>query len=142
MKGLTELSQFLKAIALYGMLTFASFCAEGQGCDCPKITTCGTCSGGLTSLTLKFNGAITSLVTVADQQGIVFSGIISPGATFTFTGSIVNQKFVGTAIDVHVGVLLNTVINTNCSPTVFVGSTFGSFTITAGVSKNGGTLCC
>jgi gliding motility-associated-like protein len=142
MKSLTELSKLLKAIALYGMFTFVSFYAEGQGCNCPKITSCATCSGGLTSLTLKFNGVIPSLVTVSDQQGIVFTSIVSPGATFTFTGSIVNQKFVGTAIDVRIGFLLNAVINTNCSSSVFVGSTFGSFTVTAGESKNGGKLCC
>lgn len=142
MMGLKELSQFLKAITLYGMFTFVSFCAEGQNCDCPKITSCGACSGGLTSLTLKFNGAIASSVTVADQQGIVFSGTVNPGASFNFTGSVVNQKFVGSNIEVRIDAALNVVINTTCGSPVFVGSTFGSFTITAGQSKNGGAICC
>ncbi len=142
MNGLKESSQYLKAIFLCGIFVSAFICAEGQGCACPKINTCGSCNGGLTTLTLKFNGSVASSVTASDQMGNVFSAIVNPGASFTFTGSLPNQKFVGSNIEVRIGITLNATISSVCGTPVYVGDVFGSFTIVAGQSKNGGSLCC
>ncbi len=142
MKSLKENSLFLRVISLCGVFVFAFICAEGQGCDCPKINTCGACNGGLISLTLKFNGSAASSVTASDQMGNVFSAIVNPGASFTFTGSLANQKFVGPNIEVRIGITLNATISSVCGTPVYIGDVFGSFTIVAGQSKNGGSLCC
>src|SRR5690349_1244046 len=97
-----NLSASIKTIALTGLLALVAFCASGQACDCPSISTCSACSGGLTSLTLRFNGSGASTITASDQMGVVFNAIVNPGATFTFNGSLTNQKFVGATVDLKI----------------------------------------
>jgi gliding motility-associated-like protein len=68
--------------------------------------------------------------------------MLNPGDIFMFTGSIPNQKFVGTNVTLTVSGLPNATINTLCSSPAFVGNTYGSFTVVAGQSLNGGAICC
>jgi len=91
---------------------------------------------------LQYNGTGSGSITAADQMGIVFLGFLSPGTKFTFTGSIVNQKFVGPNIELRIDGILNATIGSGCGSGVYVGDVFGSFSIKGGLSKNGGALCC
>lgn len=131
----------IKAITVVFIL-FQTLNSYGQGCDCPPINSCGTCMGGLTSLTLRFNGSVAANITASDQLGLVFSGVVVPGSTFTFGGTLVNEKFAGTNVEIRVDGVVDTFIAVGCASGVMVGSTFGSFTIKAGLSKSGGALCC
>ena len=131
----------VKAFFCFGFLITASFSAVSQGCDCPGINACGACSGGLTSLTLQFNGANASVILVTDQLGTVFSQTVDPGATFSFTGSQVNEKFVGPTVEVFVDGISNTTISSGCNGFV-IGKVVGMFTIRAAKSKSGGPVCC
>jgi hypothetical protein len=77
----------LVALMRASLLVVAPFVAVdsfGQECDCPAITECGVCSGGITSFTLQYNGVTTELITVSDQVATVFSSTVSPGEYFLF----------------------------------------------------------
>lgn len=115
--------------------------AYGQSCDCPAATACSTCIGGITTLTLRFNGSAAQTITADDQQGTVFSQIVNPNATFSFIGSLPNDKFVGSDVNLSVNGVANAAIPSNCGSAA-VGNVYGSFTIVAATSKNGGPLCC
>lgn len=115
--------------------------AFSQSCDCPPAASCAPCAGGFTSLTLRFNGASASTITISDQIGQVYNEVVNPGSTFTFSGSIPNDKFAGPSVSVNVNGVLNATIGTNCG-NASVGSVQGSFTVVAAVSKTGGTVCC
>lgn len=115
--------------------------ASGQACDCPALTTCAPCAGGLTSLTLRFNGSSAATITAEDQIGVVFSGLVNPGTTFTFAGSLPNEKFVGPNVTMTVNAAADASISSLCGSTE-LGSTHGSFTVMAALSKTGGQLCC
>jgi gliding motility-associated-like protein len=116
-------------------------CVQGQSCDCPAVTTCGTCSGGLLSLTLRYTGSTAETITAEDQIATVFSGVVNPNTTFSFVGSIPNEKFVGTNISLTVGGLANATIPSICG-SVFIGNVYGNFVIVEASSKTGGPLCC
>lgn len=130
-----------RIIILSFLFVCSTFLLQGQGCNCPALSDCSPCSGGLTGLTLQFNGPSSGLITALDQLGEVFSDVIDPGETFSFTGSLANQKFVGANIELRVDGVLNTMIASTCGPTL-VGSVYGDFTVFAGTSLNGGALCC
>jgi gliding motility-associated-like protein len=131
----------LRFLACVIMLFPVWHAATGQSCDCPALTACGACTGGLTSLTLQFNGTTSSTIVATDQLGTVFNGQVNPGATFSFTGSLINEKFVGTQIQLSINGVLNATIGSSCSGFA-VGQVFGNFTVRAARSKAGGSICC
>lgn len=131
----------MRAVGILSFFVCVSLCLRGQSCDCPAVTTCGTCSGGLLSLTLRYTGSTSETITAEDQINIVFSGVVNPNATFSFVGSIPNEKFVGPNISMTVGGSTNATIPSTCG-TVFVGNVYGSFVIVEAESKTGGQLCC
>jgi gliding motility-associated-like protein len=130
-----------KAFIWFSLFLTASHYAAGQGCNCPGINSCGTCVGGLTSLTLQFNGSDPTLIVVTDQLGIVFNKTVNPGATFSFVGSVINEKFAGPDIDVFIDGVLNTTLPSTCSGFA-IGKVSGMFTVRAAQSKSGGAVCC
>ncbi len=130
----------VRILVICGLLNFCSD-ALAQSCDCPAANVCSTCSGGLSRLTLRFNGTIASVITASDQQGLVYTGLVIPGGTFSFAGSIVNEKFVGPTVYLTVTAILNATIGSVCG-SAYPGSVFGSFTVVSAESKNGGILCC
>ena len=142
MVGLINSNSYIKVITLSGLLLACSLRAYSQACNCPAFSACSPCSGGISSLTLQFNGLITSAIIASDGSGIVFSGLVNPGGTFTFSGSVPSDKFQGPNVVLTVDALPNATISSNCNGTVFVGSVFGSFTVMAALSKSGGAICC
>ncbi|MBA4053163.1 MAG: hypothetical protein C0490_00470, partial [Marivirga sp.] len=136
-----QLFLVVRAIVISGFLMLASTNALGQSCDCPALNTCSPCSGGLTRLALKFNGPLSALISAFDDDGQIYSGFLSPGSTFSFQGSVVNEKFVGSAVYITVNAVLNATILSSCG-SVYPGSVAGSFTVMSAYSKNGGNVCC
>jgi gliding motility-associated-like protein len=131
-----------KSAALLLLVTGLSFPAAAQVCDCPAASECGACQGGLTSLTLRLNTIFPFTITAYDQGGLIFSGVVGAGDTFTITGSQRNEKFVGPTVSLRVAGSPNASIGTGCASDVDVGDRFGLFTVVAGTSKSGGAICC
>lgn len=131
----------MKTLAVFLLFMGISLSLYGQTCDCPAVGTCGACQGGITTFTLRYVGSTAQTITAADQQGTVFNAIVNPNTTFTFGGSLPNDKFVGPTVTMTVGGAFNINIPSNCG-TVFTGNAYGLFTIAAANSKNGGLLCC
>ncbi len=110
---------------------------------------CQPCDGKVTELTLRYNGASTSHVTVKGRRGpttdTLFEGTVAPGETFEIVGpSSGNGGFsgtVGTEIKIYVDGSFHTTIHTSCSVPIGPGLVSGDFEVVAGESKNGGTLC-
>jgi large repetitive protein len=128
-------------ICLIVILCLISWDSLSQSCSCPPINTCNACAGGLTQLSFRYTGSL-RLVTVSDGGGILFSGVLNNGNTFSITSSSAGQPFVGGQITLNEALIGNTIINTTCATQVFVGSVFGNFVVTAGASFSGGTICC
>jgi len=131
----------MRTVVVSSFLLFIVLRAQAQSCDCPAAGTCFTCQGGISSFTLRFNGTSAQTITAADQGGTVFSQVVNPNQTFTFVGTTPNDKFQGSEVDLTVDGSADTSIPVNCEA-VFVGDTFGSFTVVAAQSKTGGALCC
>src|SRR5688500_2463734 len=122
---------------------FGHFYGYSQSCNCPPITTCGACQSGIISLTFRYNGfLLPAIVTADDANGLIGTFIVPAGTTFTITGSLPDDKFAGSILNLRILALLNASINTSCGGSIFVGSNFGDFTVIAGESKNGGAVCC
>ena len=119
------------------------FYTYSQGCSCPPIASCAPCTGGLVSLTFRYNGfLLPALVTAEDNSGLIGTFLVPVGGTFTVTGSMADGKFLGNFLNLRILGILNASINTSCAGSVFVGSDFGDFTVMAGASKSGGAICC
>lgn len=121
---------------------FTSLCASAQICDCPLPGTCAPCRGGYSEFTLRFNSFFSSLITVSDQGGVIFNAVVGAGGTFSFSSSRPNDKFQGPTIQIRIAGSLNASIGTGCGGDIEIGDRFGSFTVVAGESKDGGAICC
>lgn len=111
-----------------------------QSCDCPAPSTCGACQGGLTDLTLRFDGSVAGTVTASDNSGELFSGLVNPGATFILSGTRPDGKFDGGDIELTVDGSPDAEFETNCNTSI--GEADGSFTVVAAESRDGGPMCC
>jgi len=102
---------------------------------------CGECKGGVTQLTLKYNGSTSAHVEVVQKNGdVVFADTVDPGEEFTFSGTEKDDKL-GKEISIFVDGDLNTKIHTSCSKSIGPGLISGDFEVIAGLSKDGGPLC-
>ena len=103
---------------------------------------CGPCRGGVTYLTLRYVGITPSAyVQVAGKKGgLLFSGIVQPGETFSFVGRGKHGK-----LDKEILIVVNgrvsSHIHTSCSKPVNPGVVYGEFQIVTGYSKDGGLFC-
>lgn len=130
-----------KVLACVFLLLAIWHSASGQSCNCPAVTTCNACSAGLTSLTLEYTGSVAATIIVTDQIGAVFNGPVNPGESFSFTGSLKNEKFVGSDIDVAINGEINATIKSTCNGFA-IGQVYGLFIVKAAESKSGGPICC
>ncbi|MFM9840098.1 MAG: HYR domain-containing protein [Cyclobacteriaceae bacterium] len=127
---------------LFSVGTIVSF---GQSCNCPAV--CAPCiGGGLTRIELKFNQPVDQHIeaNAFDIGGVNLFNVLQfpPLGTVVLIGSKQNDRFVGDKVTIKVNGLVDVVINTRCSDNVLVGDTYGSFTVVAAESKNGGPVCC
>ncbi|HEX5170221.1 MAG TPA: HYR domain-containing protein [Cyclobacteriaceae bacterium] len=125
------------------LLTLVACRVMAQNCNCPLPASCGACAGGINGLTLRYDGTLLPvLVTALDGINTVYSGLVNPGANFSFKGSLPDGAFVASQVTLAIDGIYNAVINTSCGSAVFVNSSYGSFTVISGTSKTGGPLCC
>jgi large repetitive protein len=122
------------------LLSFSAALAFGQ-CNCPPASACKPCSGGYTSLTLRYNGPTTALVVAFDNEYVLANFMLSPSQEFTITGSKRNEKFADKLVPVVVNGLVNTFIGPSCTD-VSVGATYGNFTVISAVTLGGNIVCC
>jgi gliding motility-associated-like protein len=139
-----ELTLPLKAILLCLLLSFTAFLSFSQSCNCPAV--CAPCSGGgLTRIELKFNQPVAQPIDADafDVGGVnLFSSTVTPLGLVVLIGSKQNDRFVSDKVTIKVNGSVDIIINTRCSDNVLVGDTYGSFTVVAAESKNGGSVCC
>src|SRR5687768_10908886 len=142
MKIFPVFSPSIRIIFVVLLFSSAQF-ALGQGCNCPPINSCSPCAGDLISLTLQYNGAFAVSITASDNGGTLYTGLlVSPGEVFTVTGSLPNDRFTGSVLNVYVNLGLDFTTSTTCPAGLEVGETLGSFTIMGASSLTGGRVCC
>ena len=110
---------------------------------CPDSTDCGVCSGGLTSITLRYNGASRALITVDESLGsTVYNDSVSSGGIFSFSGTtILTGLFLGN-VNIFVNGDSEVTIGTSCANVPNIGDDIGDFTFMAAESLGGTALCC
>ena len=99
------------------------------------------CKGGVTSLTLQYNGGATATITVEDDKATYFSASVTPGERFTVSGTKANGTFKKNELDVLIDGVLDTSIHVSCSQAINPGLAFGTFEVVEAVSKNNGPVC-
>ncbi len=111
--------------------------------DCPSTENgdCDKCKGGVTSLTLRYNGLAAAVVKVKDTVDTYFEATVQPDATFSFQGTKADGKFQKNSLDVSVDGTLDTSMHVSCSQPIQPGLVFGSFTIEEATSKDNGNVC-
>jgi hypothetical protein len=108
------------------------------------VSGCSACDGGVSELTLVYNGAVDALVRIDETLGAVtiFGPTMkSPGDTVTIVGTTFANEFNGNELQLYVDGTLNGTIHTSCSVPIGVAMTFGQFYIQSGESNDGGALC-
>src|SRR5258706_11257786 len=132
-----------QTIALCFILQLGALSLYGQtGCACPAAGTCGPCTGGLTSLTIKYTG-LGITVTVSDGGGNIFSGSVLTGAIITVHSSAgAGQLFVSNLVTVTGTLLFSETLATNCTEPVTPGTVYQYFQVVSSTDKISGTVCC
>jgi hypothetical protein len=112
----------------------------------PPDGECKVCKGGVTSLTLQYNGTLVN-PTIKVYEGkdakadkLIFSGTPDANGQITFQG-VKKGEAMGANITIVVNGGFKTAIHTSCSQPIGPGLVRGDFTVVAGTSKDGGALC-
>ena len=117
-----------------------------NGADVPNAAACGDsgspsegqCAGGVTSLTLAYQGSDPALVSVKDSAGqILYTGTVNPGQSFVVASA--GQAISGPVL-LYVNGHYATSIKTDCSQPIGPGYVRGDFAVISGTSLTGGTL--
>ena len=100
------------------------------------------CSGNVTRLDLRYNGAREAVISVTGVKTntILFKRVLSPGEFFTLNG-FDKDGTMGVEIYLSVDKRLNASIDTSCTEPNMLGYTYGDFTVEGGASLNGGEFC-
>lgn len=106
---------------------------ENAGCNC---------SGNVTRLDLRYNGAENAIITVTGTSGNkkIYKGQLTTGDLFHLYGFDAKGTL-GGEIHISVNGENNITIDTSCSEPNILGYTYGNFTIEGGSSLNGGEFC-
>jgi hypothetical protein len=109
--------------------------------DSEQTANCN-CSGSVTRLDLRFNGAEDAVISVSGTKGkkVLYRERLSPGEMFILNGFDSNGTL-GAEIHISVKGISNTIIDTSCTEPNILGYTYGDFTIEGGSSLNGGEFC-
>lgn len=144
------ISSVKKGILLSLFFTLIGFCSYSQ-CNCPPVSSCGACQGGMTRLSFRFNDPPLlplvpnppASVTVRDGNNVVIGGgSFSHGDTFEVTADVEGNLFGGNEIRISILLGATEIIGTSCSTPIFVGDTFGKFEVIGGKSLNDIAICC
>ncbi|WP_452225251.1 T9SS type A sorting domain-containing protein [Lacinutrix chionoecetis] len=145
----TSCSQDILGVTFAGGIQVIGY-VDSQG-SVSSIDTCPSapptdddceCDGGMVSLTLQYNGAISNAyIEIETKKGeIIYSGTHSTSEQFTFIGTGKNNRISNTIYLIVNGVVVGE-LHTSCSQPIYVGMVIGDFTIIAGESRNNGPLC-
>jgi len=100
------------------------------------------CSGNVTRLDLRYNGAEPAEIAVYGTKGNkkLYLGKLSPGDLFSLNGFDAKGTL---GEEIHISVMgeQHTTIDTSCTEPNILGYTYGDFTIESGSSLNGGEFC-
>ncbi|MCA9560448.1 MAG: hypothetical protein KC583_17985, partial [Myxococcales bacterium] len=115
--------------------------ADDGGICAPPPEECGACEGGVTDLTLAWQGDRRADVRVLDHWGrTLYSGRVQPGEAFSFDGRH-NHRMMGPKIHLLAGYAYHGSLHTSCSVEIGPGDMAGDFEVLEGASKDGGALC-
>lgn len=117
-------------------------CAQDDSNNVDNATNDCNCSGNVTRLDLRYNGASVAeiIVTGSNSKRVIHKEKLKPGDFFIVNGFDKNGTL-GAEITISVQGVANTIIETNCSEPNILGYTYGDFTIEGGASLNGGEFC-
>ena len=106
---------------------------------------CGECDGGVTQLTLRYNGSHDAHIKVYQGRKVkprmmIFDGNVAPNGTFTFNGTKEGGTM-GGIISIYEGGHLKTIFHTSCEKPIGPGLIRGNFEVISGYSLEGGSLC-
>ena len=101
---------------------------------------CGECKGGVTQLTLEYNGILDPdpiIRAEKDSNTVYFEGPVGTNGRFTIDNG---DSSLGD-VEIYINGVLNTDIHTSCSQPIFPGLVTGDFTVVSGISKDNGPIC-
>lgn len=101
----------------------------------------GCCKGGVTELTLGYNGVSAATIEVEQKNGEMVFGpqTVQAGGMFSFIGTGDDGKL-GTEIRIYMDGAEDVRIHTSCSQPIYPGMVIGDFEVIGGSSKYGGPL--
>ncbi len=115
--------------------------ADDGGICAPPPEDCGACEGGVTDLTVAWQGRRRAYVRVLDHWGRpLFAGTVEAGEAFSFDGRH-NHRMMGPKIHLFAGFDYHGQLHTSCSVEIGAGDMAGDFEVLEGASKDGGALC-
>jgi len=133
---------FITKLVFAIFFSFASLSGTAASWPDEIPTNCGPCQGGITTLTLQYLGTETAFIVIKDSKATYFSGIVSPNQLITVSGTRSNGTFLANQLQLLIDGFVNTTLNVNCGQDIFINDTYGEFLVTAGASRQGGSLCC
>lgn len=117
--------------------------AAGISLD-PVAQDCRECKGGVTDLSLTYNGGLpdanVKIVQLFNSNPVLFQGVVQPGETISFEGHNSNGTM-GSVIFIIVNGQYQGLLITNCKAPIGPGLQVGAFTVAGGESRKGGALC-
>ncbi len=117
---------------------------------CPiKVPDCGPCDGGVTTLTLRYEGfhrntkkaaKVVVYQKIKGKKTIIFNKKVAPGEEFTINGGSKNGTF-GHQVWIKTNGKYWTKLFTGCQCPIGFGYDCSGYELVSGESKNGGNLC-
>jgi hypothetical protein len=104
------------------------------------VKDCGECSGGLSSLSVRYEGTSTKTVKIVGKSIVYFEGSVAPGTIITVVKGSSDSRIVN-QLELYINGDHNTSIHTSCSQPIYPGLTFGSFLVTQAISTKAGPIC-
>jgi hypothetical protein len=143
----TSCSQPIAPGLQFGPFLALEVSSKDNGPACPiDSNACNECEGGVTAMTLEFQGSDEVFVEVYEEghyqhdHDQYFAGFVSPGESFSFIGDGDDNKLAkDTAIAVNGIEVLD--FHTSCSQPIGPGLLLGEFLVTAAESKDNGKIC-
>jgi gliding motility-associated-like protein len=121
---------------------FLIICLYSHGAKGNALAACDKCKGGLSSITLQYNGSVPRMIRIQDADDEYVNNMMKPGDIVKIDAKDSNDKFDGKSLFIFQNFIMHATIGVDCDADVFVGAVFGNFTILAAESRQGGPLCC
>ncbi|MEM8960690.1 MAG: SdrD B-like domain-containing protein [Acidobacteriota bacterium] len=104
------------------------------------LADCG-CEGGVTRLSLRYDGLFSRNVEVSGDGGTLFAGVVAPGETIEVVGGNPDGTL-GATTTITLDGAAHATLDTSCDTAIGPLSTYGRFAVVSGNSRDGaGPLC-